>query len=88
MTVLQGIFCYLNFCSYCSNVERKLSKLVKCRCVSLPNSGFCAGTCVYVGAVLAGDTGAEVVKQAVLPLYPDAAVAAVVCLQGTASHDP
>ena len=56
---------------------------------SSPSADDCAGSSIYAGAVLAGDTGAEVVKHVLLPLYPAVAVVAVaVYLPDTALHDP
>lgn len=55
-------------------------------CASSPSADDCAGSSAYAGAILAGDTGAEVVKQVLLPLYP--AVAVGVYLRDTALHDP
>ena len=59
-------------------------------CASSPSADDCAGSSAYAGAVLAGDTGAEVVKHVLLPLNPAvvAVVAVGVYLPDTALHDP
>ena len=56
--------------------------------VSSPSADFFADSGGYTGTVLVGDSGAEVVRQVGLPLYPVPAAVAAACSQGTALRDP
>ena len=58
-----------------------------------PTADACADNGAFVGAALAGDTGAVLVKQVLLPLHPAAAAAAaaavvVAYLRDTVLCDP